>query len=122
MARGLNGFLSPEHQAVAFSDRFSPSTLDATWTTQLAQEKGWAIVALDPAISNNPHKLEAWKLAGVTTFILHPAWLGMTGWVQAQQIVKWMPRIIEKAVHAAGGSVFIIHPSGQIEDCAQARG
>ena len=59
IARGLNGFVSPEHQVVHLKDRFPANTDDVDWMKALAKEEGWIIITADIQIGKNPHEIAA---------------------------------------------------------------
>ena len=75
IAKGLNGFVSPDHQVVHLNEQFAANTDDAVWMSQLAQQEDWIIITADMRIGKNPHEIEAWKQAGHTIFFLKPGWL-----------------------------------------------
>jgi len=114
IAKGLNGFVSPEHQVIHFKDQFAANTEDAVWMAQLAQQEDWVIITADIRIGKNPHEIEAWKQAGHTIFFLKPGWLKMTFWNQAQKFVKCFPEIIETAKRAKRGDSFIVTVNGKV--------
>jgi hypothetical protein len=115
IAKGLNGFVSPDHQVVHLKEQFAANTDDAVWMTQLAQQENWIIVTADIRIGKNRHEIEAWKQAGHTIFFLKPGWLKMTFWDQAQKFVKCFPDIIKTAERAKRASSFIVSVNGKIE-------
>jgi hypothetical protein len=115
VARGLNGFVSPDHKVVHLKDQFAANTDDSVWMTQMAQHEEWIIVTANVRIGKNPHEIEAWKVAGHTIFFLKPGWLKMRSWDQAQKFVKAFPRIIETAERAKRGSIFTVGVNGTIE-------
>ena len=115
VAKGLNEFVSPEHQVVHLKEKFGANTEDAVWMNSLAEEHDWFIVTADLNIGKNPHEIEAWKQAGHTIFFLKPGWLKMNFWDQAHKFVKCFPEIIKAAGRARQGSSFIISVNGRIE-------
>ena len=114
IAKGLNGFVSPEHQVIHLKDQFAANTEDAVWMAQLAQQEDWVIITADIRIGKNPHQIEAWKQAGHTIFFLKPGWRKMTFWDQAQKFVKCFPEIIETAKRAKRGDSFIVTVNGKV--------
>jgi hypothetical protein len=115
IAKGLNGFVSPDHQVFHLKERFPANTDDVEWMQQLAQEEDLIIVTADVRIGKNPQEIEAWKQAGHTIFFLKPGWTHMRFWDQAQKFIKYFPAIIEKAQIAERGSSFIVSVNGKIE-------
>lgn len=115
IARGLNGFVSPEHQVVHLKDQFAANTEDSVWMTQLAGQDGWIIITADVRIGRNPHEICAWKQAGHTIFFLKPGWLKMNFWDQAHKFVKSFPEIINTAQRAKRGESFIVSVNGKVE-------
>lgn len=59
IAKGLNGFVSPEHQVVHLKEQFAANTDDAVWMAQLAQQEDWVIITADIRVGKNPHEIEA---------------------------------------------------------------
>jgi len=88
IAKGLNGFVAPDHQVVHLKEQFAANTDDAVWMTQLAQQEDWIVVTADVRIGKNPHEIAAWKEAGHTIFFLKPGWTDMIFWEQAQKFTK----------------------------------
>jgi len=115
IAKGLNGFVSPDHQVVHLREQFAANTDDTVWMTQLAKQEGWIIITADVRIGKNPHEVEAWKQAEHTIFFLKPGWLKMTFWDQAQKFVKCFPEIIKKAERAEHGASFVVSVNGKID-------
>jgi hypothetical protein len=115
IAKGLNGFVSPDHQVIHLKERFPSSTDDVDWMKQIAQEDDLIIVTADIRIGRNPQEIEAWKQAGHTIFFLKPGWTDMRFWDQALKFTKCFPSIIELARSAKRGSSFIVSASGKIE-------
>ncbi|HVU08135.1 MAG TPA: DUF5615 family PIN-like protein [Verrucomicrobiae bacterium] len=50
IAKGLNGFVSPDHQVVHLKEQFAANTEDTVWMRQLAQQEDWIIVTADVRI------------------------------------------------------------------------
>lgn len=115
IARGLNGFVAPDHEVVHLKEHFPANTNDVDWMKALAQEEDWIIVTADVRIGKNPHEIQAWKQAGHTIFFLKPGWTDMRFWDQAQKFTKSFPQIIGKAQEAKRGSSFIVSANGKIE-------
>jgi hypothetical protein len=115
IARGLNGFVAPDHEVIHLREKFQADAGDIDWMRQLAKEEGWIIVTADVRIGKNPQEIEAWKQAGHTIFFLKPGWTDMRFWDQALKFTKCFPSIIEKAQFAERGSSFIVSVNGKIE-------
>ena len=115
LAKGLNGFVSPDHQVVHLKDEFAANTDDTVWMRQLAQQEDWVIITADLRIGRNPHEVAAWKEAGHTIFFLKPGWLNLTFWDQVHKFTKCFPQIIEKAKTAKRGSSFTVATNGKID-------
>jgi len=115
IAKGLNVFVSPEHEVIHLKDRFPANADDTDWMQELGKEEGWIIVTADIRIGKNPHEIRAWKQAGHTIFFLKPGWLKMSFWDQAQKFVKCFPDIIKTAERAKRGESFIVTTNGKIE-------
>jgi hypothetical protein len=113
LARGLNEFVSPEHEIVHFRQRFAPETNDSVWRQQLAGETGWAIIM--GHVGGGRNEREAWKVAGHPVFFLKPGWLKLSFWDQVQRFGRCLPEIIRTAEHATPGSFFLVRTNGKIE-------
>jgi hypothetical protein len=116
IAKGLNGFVSPDHEVIHLKDQFSADTRDIDWMKALAGEKDLIIITGDVRIGKNPQEVRAWKQAGHTIFFLKQGWIGLEFWVQAQKFVKCFPSIIAKAKSAQRGSSFMVSVNGKIEN------
>jgi hypothetical protein len=115
IAKGLNEFVSPEHEVRHLREKFPANTDDADWMKELAKEADWIIVTADIRIGKNPHEIEAWKQAGHTIFFLKPGLLKMNFWDQAQKFVKCFPEILKTAERAKRGASFMVTVNGKIE-------
>jgi hypothetical protein len=115
IAKGLNCFISPDHQAVHLKEWFPAKTDDVEWMQKLAHKENLIIITADVRIGKNPQEVEAWQQAGHTIFFLKPGWTDMQFWDQAQKFTKCFPAIIEKSKTARRGSSFIISANGKIE-------
>jgi hypothetical protein len=115
IAKGLNGFVSPEHQVVHLKELFPANTSDVEWMKKLSDEENPIIVTADVQIAKNPHEIAAWKEAGQTIFFLKPGWLRLNFWDQAQKFVKCFPQILKTAERAKRGSSFMVTVNGKIE-------
>jgi hypothetical protein len=117
IARGLNGFVAPEHQVVHLKELFAANTDDSVWMTELARQEEWVIITGDMRIGKNPLEIQAWKEAGHTIFFLKPGWMKLMFWDQAQKFVKCFPEIIKTASKASRSSSFVVSVNGKIETC-----
>lgn len=115
IAKGLNGFVSPEHRVAHLKELFPANADDADWMKRLAEQGEWIIITADSRIGKNPHEVAAWKQAGHTIFFLKPGWLKMNFWDQAHKFVKCFPDIIETAERAKRGDSFIVSVNGKVE-------
>jgi len=115
IAKGLNGFVAPDHQVIHLKERFPGNTDDVDWMGKIAQEEDLFIVTADVRIGKNPQEIQAWRQAGHTIFFLKPGWTDMTFWDQVHKFTKCFPAIIEKSKSAKRGSSFIITVNGKIE-------
>lgn len=94
IAKGLNGFVFPDHEVVHLKEMFPADTSDIDWMTKLAKVEDLIIVTGDLRIGKNPQEVEAWKEAGHTIFFLKPGWTNLVFWDQAQKFIKCFPSII----------------------------
>lgn len=58
IAKGLNGFIFPDHQVIHLKEQFPAKTDDIDWMRQLAQEEDWIIVTADVRIEKTRRKLK----------------------------------------------------------------
>ena len=115
IAKGLNGFVAPDHKVVHLRELFEGDVDDVEWMRALAKGDNWIIVTADVNIGKNPHEIAAWKEAGHTIFFLKRGWLNLSFWEQAHKFTKCFPQIIEKATSARRGSSFIVSVNGKID-------
>jgi len=115
IAKGLNGFVAPDHKVVHLRELFEGDVDDVEWMRGLAKGDNWIIVTADVNIGKNPHEIAAWKEAGHTIFFLKRGWLNLSFWEQAHKFTKCFPQIIEKATSARRGSSFIVSVNGKID-------
>ncbi len=116
IAKGLNDFVTPDHEVIHLRELFRADTGDVEWMEKLASEDNLIIVTADVNIGKNPHEITAWKKAGHTIFFLKKGWLNLQFWEQAHKFVKCFPQIIEKAKAAKRGTSFFVSVNGKIEE------
>ncbi len=93
-------------------DRFERTTSDVDWMRALGTEGDWVVITSDIRITKNKHEVLAWKESGLTVFFLKNAWLKMTFWPQAAQIVKTWPNIKKLAQRYPTAHRFLVPVSG----------
>ncbi|MGH7720938.1 MAG: hypothetical protein ACREON_19090 [Gemmatimonadaceae bacterium] len=94
-------------EVIHLSERFPGRTPDTEWISQL-REEGWIIVSGDTRISRSPADRAAWHESGLTAFFLADGWAGRRFWVQAAELVRWWPVIVETAQTCSSGSGFLL--------------
>ena len=98
-------------EVVHLQQRFKPSTPDPEWISTIAHE-GFVIVSGDPRISRNPANREAWLESGLTAFFFGDGWASKKLMVQAAELVRWWPTIVETVKSCEPGSGFILQLKG----------
>jgi len=108
MARAVAALAASQgHEVVHLTDRFDAATPDMLWIPAIKTE-GFIIVSGDPRITRNPANREAWHESGLTAFFLADAFSERRFWVQAEEIVRWFPKILETAKSCRAGSGFLL--------------
>jgi len=106
IARALAA-LDARHSVVHLQERFSADVKDVAWICALRSEGEWIIVSGDPRIAHGKAEREAWKESKFTAFFLED--FSQRGfWVQAREVVKWWPDILEHARAASPGTGYLI--------------
>jgi hypothetical protein len=99
-------------EVIHLSDRFSRDTRDEDWMIALRPE-GWIIISGDARISRGKTERAAWHESGLTAFFLGDGWASKKHWVQATELVRWMPIIIETSTNCRPGSGFLLPFKGK---------
>lgn len=87
---------------------FPPETKDVDWIRQLGAEGDWLIVSGDPSIARNKAEKAVWKESRLTAFFFGDGWASRRFWVQAHEMVRWWPLIIETSRVAPAGKGFLL--------------
>jgi hypothetical protein len=114
LVKGLRGLA--ELQKFEFEhlrDRFAPDTVDAKWLADLAKDGDWIVISADPRISRGAHERAAWREANLTTFFFASGWTERRYWAQASELVRWWPKIYERAREEKRGAAFLLHWKGK---------
>jgi hypothetical protein len=90
------------HLSQKFPDRSVP---DVEWI-QAIRAEGWIIVSGDTRITRSPAERAAWHESGLTAFFLDESWSRRNFWIQAAELVRWFPAILETARTCTPGSGF----------------
>jgi len=98
---------------VHLRDKFPASTKDPEWIRVLAEEREWIIVSGDPRISRGKAERQAWQESRLTAFFFGDGWASRSYWHQAEDIVRWWPRIVLEAAKAPQGKGFLIPLKGK---------
>jgi PIN like domain len=80
---------------IPLRDKFPAGTKDSVWLKSLADETGWIVVSIDRFKKTSAEK-EIIRSSGLTVFVLDPQW-SASYWIQAAQLVKWWPKILDFA-------------------------
>ena len=109
LARAIDVLLGDSGKAVHLTDRFTPDTPDIEWISALASEGNWVIISGDVRITRNPQQCKAWQEANLTTFFLpKKKWMASDPWLQAANLVRWWPDIMDQARRVAPGAGFLV--------------
>jgi hypothetical protein len=98
---------SQGHEVIHLTRDFDPSTPDTVWIPAI-KDKGYVIISGDPRISRNPVNKAAWLESGLTAFFLGDGFASRRIWVQAEELMRWFPHIIETVKECSPGSGFLL--------------
>ena len=107
-ARAIDALLDAPNRAVHLTEKFDTAVMDVVWFGKLAKEGDWVVISGDLRITRNPHERKAWQDSQLTAFFLKKGWLNQTFWLQAAQLVRWWPHIMEQARSVAPGAGFLV--------------
>jgi PIN like domain len=82
----------------------STHRLDRDWIRALGEEGDWVIVSADTEITRGSVTRLAWREANLTSYFLAGRFAERNRWVQALELVRWCPIVIDHARSAAVGS------------------
>jgi hypothetical protein len=112
--RALCGYFDAEgNQFCHLTEKFSPDVPDPEWLSSLAKERGWVILSGDTRIISNPANKAAWHESGMTAFFFGAPWAETKRLKQAEELLRWIPRIIEVARKHPVGHGFIMDKRGR---------
>lgn len=80
-------------EVVHLRDKFAPSTSDSVWLAELVGEGDWAVISQDGFAKSDIEKTLISR-AGVTVFVLEPAWAKQRYWDKCVQAIRWWPKIV----------------------------
>lgn len=114
MARALQELAKSQGVEIThLSERFKRNVPDVEWISSIGKE-GWIVVSGDTRISRNPVERAAWHEAGFTVFFLDDGWSSKSFWVQAAELIRWWPIIIQTSRSCAPGSGFRLPFQGKV--------
>ncbi len=88
-------------EVIHLSDRFHDRSIpDVEWILAI-REEGWIIISGD---TRSPAERAAWHESGLTAFFLDDSWARRKFWVQAGELVRWWPIVMDTAKDCASGS------------------
>ena len=99
-------------EVIHLSDRFPRDTRDEDWMLALRSER-WIIISGDTRISRGRTEQAAWHESGLTAFFLADGWSSKKHWVQAAELIRWMPTVIDTAIGCRRGSGFLLPFKGR---------
>lgn len=113
-AEALKILAKPQgYPIVHLRERFPTGADDLDWIPALGAEGDWVIVSGDLRISKSRAVRAAWKESGMTAFFFDSGWTEMNFWKQAEDIVRWWPRIVLKAREVPTGTGLVIPLKGK---------
>ncbi len=95
--------LDSRHTLVHLRTRFSADTPDVEWIKALAQEGDWIVISGDLRISRGKAERTAWYESGLTAFFFGEAWSNHPLMVQASELFRLWPTILDRAKNAPHG-------------------
>lgn len=97
------------YELIHLSEKFDPENAkDPEWIRALGEEGDWVIVPGDPRISRSPAERNAWRESGLTAFFFGDGWSSQGFWKQAEDLIRWWPRIVLEARRAPAGSGYLV--------------
>lgn len=99
-------------EVIHLSDRFARNTPDEEWMLALRSE-GWVIISGDTRITRGKIERAAWHESGLTAFFFGDGWSSRKYWVQATELVRWIPIIVKIASDSRPGSGFLLPFKGK---------
>ncbi|MES2318576.1 MAG: hypothetical protein V4631_13920 [Pseudomonadota bacterium] len=106
LANGLREFSVIDKRidtVIHLSDRFPRNAKDEEWMRELGRDGEWIVISQD-SLRKNDLEREALRRSGLMVFVLDKQWSHQKFWVQAHNLVKWWPSIIEQASRIEGGA------------------
>lgn len=114
LADGFAAFEKKQRYTVeALRERFDCATPDPEWLRSLGVEGGWVVLTGDDRIYSHPANLAAWMEAGLTVFFLLPPFQNAKFWVQAAELARMWPDIVDRAKRFPTGHGFRIPMKGR---------
>ena len=108
MARAMRELAHAQScDVIHLSDRFPRDVPDSEWIRAIRDE-GWVIVSGDTRISRNKVERAVWHESGLTAFFLDDGWSSKKFWVQAAELVRWWPIIVDTARSCRVGCGFLL--------------
>jgi len=100
-------------EVIHLSQKFERNTRDVDWIRQLHEdhedeEDDWIIVSGDTRISRSKAERATWHESRLTAFFLDNGWSSKKFWVQAAELVRWWPLILETSRKCSPGSGFLL--------------
>jgi hypothetical protein len=100
-------------EIVHLTEIFDAKTPDTVWIPGI-KGMGFVVVSGDPRISRNPANRAAWLESGLTAFFLDHGWMDKKLWVQAAELIRWWPIIMDTAKECTPGSGFLLPFKGSV--------
>ena len=104
---------SQDIEVCHLSRRFPANTPDPVWIRAL-QPEGWVIISGDRRISRNPANRAAWQESGLTAFFLGDGWASRQFWIQAGELIRWFPIMVQTVRDCTPGSGFLLPFRGSV--------
>ena len=95
--------LDSRHTLTHLRTKFASNTPDVDWIRALAKEGGWIVISGDTRISRGRAERAAWLESQLTTFFFAEGWSNHPLMVQASELFRLWPTILEHAKSAPHG-------------------
>jgi hypothetical protein len=103
-----------KYELLHLAEKFDREDIkDEDWIRALGEEGDWVIISGDPRITKGKAEKRAWRESGLTGFFFGKGWSSRSYWKQAEDIVRWWPKIVLEARKTEPGTGYIIPVGGK---------
>ena len=110
LARALRELAAGQpYEVVHLADKFERrDTPDPEWLGVLGREGRWIVVSGDVRITRGRAGRLAWQESGLTAFFFADGWASKNRWKQAEELMRWWPKVVQQAREAPDGAGFLM--------------